>query len=765
MGLKYPGVFNIRINKRRVMVSHNGSPFSRDNVKAICGIRSSKKPENGTLGYLGIGFKSVFKVTDCPEVYSNGYQFKFDRNHIDWKDPSNIPWHVLRIWVNEPSEIIDIDKTTFIIHFREGVDYINLIQEVEKLKTDLYLFLRWMKKIEVTDEISGRSLTLESVGEDEEGIATLKHNDKQQKFKFFRRTTTKIPDWVKQDRVTQEYRSNVIQREIAIAFSLDDKGNLAPSEAGAMYGGVYSFLPLGEAKSGAKFPIQADFLVQHGRDALNYEAKWNLWILEEVANLCKDAIDYFKKHEKWKYQFLPAFEFKKEKGLESYIKLFGPKLIEPIEKFLEEDECIPTIDGGMAKQKQAVRLNENPKAIEDIVTMGILKKEDIASILGGQPDMRLVASDVRERVSEPFRKVDRQNLLENKAFFEEKYKKSDAADWFRNLYIWLAKHPVSCQSGKTFSLKGYHNVQFILTSNGELLAGGKVFLPDLPPSDPILKDLRDKMQKSKPMLHPEILSNAKSEEEQKALRGFLTGLTGVQILDSKIVCKEVLLPLILTTAQRLPADELLKYTIYCRNLGEEIGKDSELWVITKQGDIRAAKEVLFAKEFKPEQNWETYQQYVYGISFLSPRYLEGIVNNDQLRTLRQFFKVGCVKDAPDNGVEEFAMNFVKEKLLTDCKSVVFVEKRNFGYDLKAETKKGKMMHIEVKGLTSERDIELTENETKAADKYTDTFYLCIVSYIPENPVLHMVQNPAAPGIGKKDKLTIPINTWKSCRWP
>jgi hypothetical protein len=39
----------------------------------------------------------------------------------------------------------------------------------------------------------------------------------------------------------------------------------------------------------------------------------------------------------------------------------------------------------------------------------------------------------------------------------------------------------------------------------------------------------------------------------------------------------------------------------------EVGKDLEFWVLTKEGDIRAAKEVLFSKEFKPEQNWETYQ--------------------------------------------------------------------------------------------------------------------------------------------------------------
>jgi hypothetical protein len=68
-----PGNFEIRINQQRVKISHNGRPFNESDVKAISGIRSSKKPERGFLGYLGIGFKSVLKITDRPEIYSNGF--------------------------------------------------------------------------------------------------------------------------------------------------------------------------------------------------------------------------------------------------------------------------------------------------------------------------------------------------------------------------------------------------------------------------------------------------------------------------------------------------------------------------------------------------------------------------------------------------------------------------------------------------------------------------------------------------------------------
>lgn len=769
LGLEQRGIFEIRINKERVKVTHNGRPFIENDVKAICGIRSSKKPERGTLGYLGIGFKSVFKVTDRPEIYSNGFQFKFDRNHPDWKDPSKIPWHVIPIRIDQPSEAVDSDKTTFIIPFGEETYYPSLLQEIEQLRTELYLFLRWLKKIEITDEISGRVWTLENVGENKEGITTLMHDGKEQRFRFFRRVLNEIPDWVKQDRLTQEYRANVTQREIAIAFALDKGGNLAPSEAGAMYGGVYSFLPLGAAKSGAKFPIQADFLVQPGREAINYEAKWNHWLVEEITSLCKEAIAHFKKHEKWRYQLLPVFEFTKSKGDESYDKLFGPKFIAPVEQFLDDDDCIPTIDGDYVKPKQVIRLTEDQKAIEDLLNMGLFKKDEIAPTIGGSPDLKLVHPDVIDSSQKKIRKANRWDILKNDDFLKGKSQIPKAADWFRSFYLWLQKHPIYehyFHYKERKRLKTYHEFEFILSADGKPLKGGVIFLLDLPFTDPLIKDLANELQSSKPMLHPDILARAKDEEEQKNLRGFLTGLAGVQILDAKMVYKGALLPKILTSASQPSPGDLLKYTTYCQQIiGGEIGKDLELWVLTKQGDVKTAKEVFFPIEFKPEQDWETNQQYVSGLAFISQRYIEGITNDDQLKTWREFFKAGGVKDSPDNGVEEFAMSYAEEKLKASCKNVKPVEKRNFGYDIEAEANTRERMHVEVKGQSHDQEVELKGNEVEAADKHKDSFYLCVVSSIPENPTMHMVKNPAAPGVGKKDKLTIPIDTWKVAKWP
>lgn len=763
LGLESSGVFEIRINRRRVKVVHNGCPFNEDNVKALCGVRSSKKPEKGTLGYLGIGFKSVFKISDCPEIYSGGFQFKFDRNHSEWKEPNKTPWHILPIWIDQPSEAVDTDKTSFVIPLREESYYRTLIQEVGKLSAELYLFLRWLKRIEVVDEISGRTRTLENLG-DEEGITTLRHDGQEQRFRIFRRTlqVDGAPDWVKGDRLTQDYRANVVQREILVAFALDNDGNLAPVPAGAMYGGVYSYVPLGEAKSGAKFPIQADFLVQPGRDAINYEAKWNHWLVEEIASLCTEAIGFFSKHDKWKYQLLPLFEFTKSRGDPSYDSLFGPKLVEPIEKFLREEECVPLVDGGWGKLDHVVRLSEDAEASEDLEAMGVLKREEIAPVLGGRDGLKLVHRLVADPYQAPIRKVNRQGLLSNNTFLEKKRQQPDAASWFRSLYLWLAKHPVMYKSGRSRYPQGYHDAELVLTANGKLCRGREVLLPDLPPSDPILGELSDTLQRSKPVLHADILSGTSNKEDQNTLRGFLLGLTGVQLLDGKAVCRDALLPRILTTGPKPRPDDLLKYTTYCQQiLGEELPPGLEFWVLTKSGDVRPAKETLLPKEFKPEQDWETHQQYVSGLSFVSTRYLPSVIDDDQLRACRQFFKNGGVRDAPDRGIEEFAMNYAMQRLGSIQTNVKMVDKRNFGYDIEAENQAAEIMRIEVKGLSHDQDVELDRNETDTADKHKDSFYLCVVSEIPGNPEIYLVKNPAM--VGKKEKVTIPSNIWKTAR--
>jgi hypothetical protein len=292
-----------------------------------------------------------------------------------------------------------------------------------------------------------------------------------------------------------------------------------------------------------------------------------------------------------------------------------------------------------------------------------------------------------------------------------------------------------------------------------LLDGGKVYLLDATIIDPLITKVAFEVQRRKPMLHPEVLAGIADDKEREALAGFLIGLCGVQKLDAKTVCREALLPKILTNAPLPVPDELLDYTLYCqKHLGAEIQR-GEAWVLTKANQVRAAKQVYFPSEFRPPQNWEVYQRYVSGLDFLAAGYVRDCKSDEDFKALREFLKRLGVKEGPDNGVEEFAMNFACERLQTRFRNIQQVERRNFGYDLEAEDQAGQKVHVEVKGLSSDADVELTGNEADAADVHRDRFFLCVVSGIPNLPSIRLVQNPAS--IGKKDKLTIREEDWKA----
>lgn len=761
------GEVSIAVNQTRLKFIHNGKPFEPSNLEAICGIRSSKKPERGTLGYLGIGFKSVFKVADRVEIYSNGYAFKFDRNHHEWScHAAETPWHVIPIWIEQPSEPVEADKTTFIIQLRNEEARNHLMDGLKAIRAELYLFLIWIKSITVADEVSGESWSVEDLGSTPDGITTLKQNSQEHRFKFFRREVT-VPEHVKSDRLTLEYRANVTKREIAVAFAIDATGKLNPSPATAMYGGVYSFLPLGESKSGAKFPIQADFLVQPGRDSINAEALWNHWLLEEVASLCQEAIQHFQQHQTWKYQYLAAFDFKSSPGYEAYDRLFGPRLITPIEKLLAESPSVPTADDQWAKPSDSVLIDESPDAVKALTDLGILAANEVAPAFGGAQGLVPVHAKAVEALPNKFKKVNRLTFFANKDFLESKAKAPGAPSWFRALYTWLQKYPLQemCQQkiGRKWTSvhrpRRYHSDEIVLRADNTLSTGGPVCVLDLGEPDAFLAKLAHELQTTKPTLHPNILAGMATDQERETLKGFLIGFAGVQKVDAKAVCLEAILPKITIPAQAPLVDELLTLTKYCRKHLESASlQGKELWVINKRKQIRKASEVLFPVEFKPNTDWETLQQYVLGSDFLTAEYLSGPSEPQVLAAWREFLHAGRVKYDPDNGVEIFGMKYAEDKLAAKFTKIVPIEKLNHGYDMEAEDAEASKVYIEVKGQSVDADVELTENETTAAQAHNKNYYLCVVSGIPETPTIHLVRDPHE--VGTAHKLTIRAADWK-----
>ena len=82
---------------------NNKQGFAEKNMRALCDVgRSTKAAVSGYIGEKGIGFKSVFRVTDTPQVHSGGYHVAFDLQ------AHSSLGYVLPTWVGEGPEELQV---------------------------------------------------------------------------------------------------------------------------------------------------------------------------------------------------------------------------------------------------------------------------------------------------------------------------------------------------------------------------------------------------------------------------------------------------------------------------------------------------------------------------------------------------------------------------------------------------------------------------------------------------------------------------------
>jgi len=81
-------------DSNKLFFVHDGNKFTDKDVISLCSIgQSNKSPEEGTIGYFGIGFKSVFLASEQVEVKSGDYHFSFrknNKNNLEKNEKNNL---------------------------------------------------------------------------------------------------------------------------------------------------------------------------------------------------------------------------------------------------------------------------------------------------------------------------------------------------------------------------------------------------------------------------------------------------------------------------------------------------------------------------------------------------------------------------------------------------------------------------------------------------------------------------------------------------
>jgi hypothetical protein len=343
-----------------LIVKNNEIGFEEKHVKAICQVgESSKKNQPGYIGEKGIGFKSVFRITNCPHIFSNGFQFALPK-----MDQESQLGYIVPEWVSFFPSQLSKDQTNIVFPLDNPEFSPEKIKKyLSDISPETIIFLSKIKLLKISiSDTSSSDLLIEN---DDQNYPIVR-------IKYFRSKDKNVENahdeelfWItnmtfqKPIEINNEKRKNIERFNFTIALPLNRENHP---------GKLFAFLPVWE-KTGLPFLINADFLLASSREGIKEDEKWNICLRELIPEVYTEAFLSALKSTK-----IP-FKYKKKVYASVPIEAHEPFLepvINEIHKKLISQSCILASNEKSLHEPRKVRLaskkfrelfakNEEPK--------------------------------------------------------------------------------------------------------------------------------------------------------------------------------------------------------------------------------------------------------------------------------------------------------------------------------------------------------------------------------------------------------------------
>jgi len=449
---------------RNLVYSHDGKPFSKSDVRHICSVALTTKKVGSYIGFFGIGFKSVFKISDKPHIFSFPFKFLFKR-----ETP------VVPEWIEEaPSEVqryLNEKDTFFYLPLRDDLPRRSAESLKEALRKDFdplsLAFLRHLKQIEF--KVDGEERTLRIKKGKLRGrpihrgrmIVTESMNKEERNYSFllFRKTVMVTPE-ARSDYAAKETKKAYLEKlDLMFAFSLRNTRSLEVIE-----GKLFTFLPT-SIVTGLKFILNSDFILDTSRSDIDWSSKWNLWLLETVGEFIQDIIPTFKEHKNFKTEFYKVLPRK-----ENIPEKFLDYLVTPLLSYCQRNPVVITSDEKWSKPSDAVLASPRFQKLIPAEKAGY--QYYVHPKVEGKGFLKDVGVDELDEQATLF------EILQDKVFLQRQNK-----EWFKQIYEFLYDNlytekgwgvPNWKMDEIEERLKG---IPFILTSDGKIERAIDVLLP------------------------------------------------------------------------------------------------------------------------------------------------------------------------------------------------------------------------------------------------------------------------------------------------
>lgn len=282
------------VHADRVEVWNDGEVFTSEDVENICSARSAKRNK---IGFFGVGFKSVFNITDCAQIISGKYNFQLE----DFIYPTPC-------FTKPPPDFSPNRGAWFILPYNSKNRNIENIESImQAVNERALLFLPHLKEIVFSNAVSGNNWYLEKK-ENEDGIVTLFNSltNESSRWRVFTKDLDVPADFLAVD--VDAIKQRPKKTRIAVAFPVPVNGKMLDVSAEPLY----CYLPT-QKRTDMPFLIQGDFDPTVGRENIK-DNEWNLWLLKHVGKLVVDGYEAVRdriQHETL-FRYIPLNEEVKE---------------------------------------------------------------------------------------------------------------------------------------------------------------------------------------------------------------------------------------------------------------------------------------------------------------------------------------------------------------------------------------------------------------------------------------------------------------------
>ncbi|GMF65006.1 unnamed protein product [Phytophthora lilii] len=286
------GDFTLTADKE-IIFYNNEQGFSPANIQAICDVGASTKASvdsEASIGKKGIGFKSVFKVSDDPQVHSNGFHICF---HAKNSQHGNGMGYILPYWLEDTTQWKQRLGTTFVLPLNEAsaqrADDIS--QSLMAFEPSILLFLRRIRELRLRDSVQQHTLHFLKKEKTLQASAQIVHLYSQVK-KNENDAEMEQHNWlvVKEKLEPPQLFSRSHPTEIALALPLSVQSEDANAERPPLQQ-VFAYLPL--RSYGFRFILQGDFEIPSSREAITNGSEWNEWLVSKFPKLVRTAVSIY----------------------------------------------------------------------------------------------------------------------------------------------------------------------------------------------------------------------------------------------------------------------------------------------------------------------------------------------------------------------------------------------------------------------------------------------------------------------------------------